>query len=241
MWSGGIATWIGALRDANAAVFAGNSASCADYLNVGALSLLLYSVLDPLSLLVWFVLSRAFVAIRSYRQDLGLPMLSDIKNQLNQMKSMQLELMTSASRDAEAIAEVVRNEIRRAMMVKGKSGITIRDTIDEKIAHLERDDDEDDRSRSQRCVCILCVIFYFSFSFSKHGSWAKYYSFAHCLSQIHLSCSMLARSAALVMVVAATNTTKGKGGTHPNTNTIFVCLCSTTATPSTEKDRIECP
>eukprot|EP00752_Nemacystus_decipiens_P004091 g3744.t1 len=82
--------------------------------------------------------------------DLGLPMLSDIKNQLNQMQSMQLESVSTASRDAEAIAEVVRNEIRRAMMVKGKSGTTIRDTIDEKIASLERDDCEDDRSRSER-------------------------------------------------------------------------------------------
>lgn len=81
-------------------------------------------------------------------------MLSDIKNQLNQMQNMQMESMTSASRDAEAIAEVVRNEIRRAMMVKGKSGITIRDTIDEKIASLERDDFEDDRSGGERCAVL---------------------------------------------------------------------------------------
>lgn len=79
-------------------------------------------------------------------------MLSDIKTQLNQMQSLQLESMASASRDAEAIAEVVRNEIRRAMMVKDKSGITIRETIDEKVARLERDDYEDDRSGSERCV-----------------------------------------------------------------------------------------
>lgn len=89
-------------------------------------------------------------------------MLSDIKNQLNQMQSMQSETMASAGRDAEAIAEVVRNEIRRAMMVRGKSGVTIRDTIDEKIAHLERDDYEDDRSGSQRCVC-GCVCLGFAF------------------------------------------------------------------------------
>lgn len=72
-------------------------------------------------------------------QDLGLPMLSDIKNQLNQMQSQSV---ASASRDAEAIAEVVRNEIRRAMMIRGKSGVTIRDTIDEKLARFERDDNE---------------------------------------------------------------------------------------------------
>lgn len=75
-------------------------------------------------------------------QDLGLPMLSDIKNQLNQMQS---ETMASAGRDAEAIAEVVRNEIRRAMMVRGKSGVTIRETIDEKVAGFERDDYDDGR------------------------------------------------------------------------------------------------
>lgn len=69
-------------------------------------------------------------------------MLSDIKSQLNQMQSLQFE---AAASSAEAIAEVVRTEIRRAMMVKGQSGLTIQDTIDAKIAHLGRDDYGEDR------------------------------------------------------------------------------------------------
>lgn len=67
-------------------------------------------------------------------------MLSDIKNQLNQMQSQSA---ASAGRDAEAIAEVVRSEIRRAMMVRGQSGVTIQDTIDEKVAGFEREEGED--------------------------------------------------------------------------------------------------
>lgn len=72
-------------------------------------------------------------------------MLSDIKNQLNQMQSQSA---AAAGRDAEAIAEVVRNEIRRAMMVRGQSGVTIQDTIDEKVAGFERDDCGDNTETS---------------------------------------------------------------------------------------------
>lgn len=88
-------------------------------------------------------------------------MLSDIKNQLNQMQSQS---MASASKDAEAIAEVVRNEIRRAMMVRGTTGLTIQDTIDEKMSGIAHDDrvqreDGSDRRRLAwvlgRLVCLV--------------------------------------------------------------------------------------
>lgn len=53
----------------------------------------------------------------------------------------QSESSASASRDAEAIAAVVRDEIRRAMMVRGKGGVTIGDTINKEIVRLGGDED----------------------------------------------------------------------------------------------------
>lgn len=68
-------------------------------------------------------------------------MLTDIKHQLTRMQDdaerARSETVAAAGRDAEAIAAVIRDEIRRAMMVRGKSGVTIQDTIDKEVARLE--------------------------------------------------------------------------------------------------------
>lgn len=63
-------------------------------------------------------------------------MLTDIKQQLNRMQS---ESMASATRDTDALAEVIRTEIQRAMMVSVGSGATVKDAIDAKVARIEGD------------------------------------------------------------------------------------------------------
>lgn len=67
-------------------------------------------------------------------QDLGLPMLADIKQQLNRMQS---DSAASASLDPQALAAVIRTEIEKAMMFTVESGVTIKDTIGAKVARME--------------------------------------------------------------------------------------------------------
>lgn len=132
-------------------------------------------------LVSWYHMSLSSSSSLCLSQDLGLPMLSDIKSQLNQMQSQSA---ASATRDAEAIAEVVRNEIRRAMMVRGTSGLTIQDTIDEKRSGLARDDRlrrEDGGDDQQRLAwlslftvrfmrLVHCLLFFLSGSFRGVGA-----------------------------------------------------------------------
>lgn len=59
-------------------------------------------------------------------QVLGIPMLADIKQQLNRMEN-ESAMPTQGS---EALARMVRDEIERAMMVVVPNGFTIRDTIE---------------------------------------------------------------------------------------------------------------
>lgn len=69
-------------------------------------------------------------------------MLTDIKQQLNRMHEDALKAHADSAGSVDAIAEVVRNEIQRAMSVRGQNGNTIAATIDQEVARLGADDDD---------------------------------------------------------------------------------------------------
>lgn len=68
-------------------------------------------------------------------QVLGIPMLTDIKQQLNRIENESG--MPTGTQGGEPLARMVREEIERAMMVV-VNGFTIRDTIE---SHCVRADD----------------------------------------------------------------------------------------------------
>lgn len=86
---------------------------------------------------------QAETRLEQITMDLGLPMLSDIKHQLNRMQEDAQKAVTAVADatklDAEAIAEVIRAEIRLAMTAQGAGagGASIRDMITAEIAYLQ--------------------------------------------------------------------------------------------------------
>ncbi|CAM9456716.1 unnamed protein product, partial [Laminaria digitata] len=73
-------------------------------------------------------LINAEIRLKEITQVLGLPMLADIRQQLNRM---QRENESSVGRDTEALARMIGDEIQRAMMVVvGQNGATVKDAID---------------------------------------------------------------------------------------------------------------
>lgn len=92
-------------------------------------------------------------------------MLSDIKQQLNRMQEDARQAASEAASAAtavttDAIAEVIRMEIRRAMSVKGAGGAPIRDMISKEIVHLQGDD--------YAAGWLRLVVIRFADSFLKH-------------------------------------------------------------------------
>lgn len=101
------------------------------------------------NLLLLIALFQAEKQLERVTKDLGLPMLTDIKQQLNRMQEEARQAASEAASaatavNADVIAEVIRTEIRRAMAVKGagEGNASIQDMISKEIAHLQGDDDD---------------------------------------------------------------------------------------------------
>lgn len=99
-------------------------------------------------------LIRAELKLERVTKDLGLPMLTDIKRQLNRMQhdaQERAQLAAMNQIDTESIAELIRTEIRHAMDVRNNQGSSIRDKIQSQVAYLV-DNGGDLRARSEEPV-----------------------------------------------------------------------------------------